>query len=151
MPAWSVSWDVFTVAWISSDYFESLLLPQWRRRWEEKTTRRNRMKFRLFSLPSSFLFLSLLAHEDNYFFKDMIDHSVGRVPQYLWRNTRLSTILLSIFRFEYLISVPKSYLYFRETDPWTCWVVAIMLRSTYNLCGILWEFQNREITPNKGR
>ena len=31
------------LAWISSDYFESFLLPQW----EEKTTRSNRMNFRL--------------------------------------------------------------------------------------------------------
>ena len=31
------------LAWISSDYFESLLLPQW----EEKTTWSNRMNFRL--------------------------------------------------------------------------------------------------------
>ena len=39
-------WKHYMIAWISSDYLESLLLPCW----EEKTTRSNRMNFRLHHL-----------------------------------------------------------------------------------------------------
>ena len=45
------------LAWISSDYFESLLLPQ--NCWEEKTSQSNRINFRLTARDHAFLHISL--------------------------------------------------------------------------------------------
>ena len=47
------------LAWISSDYFESLLLPQ--NCWEEKTSQSNRINFRL-TLHVITLFYTFLCH-----------------------------------------------------------------------------------------
>ena len=47
------------LAWISSDYFESLLLPQ--NCWEEKTSQSNRINFRL-TLYVITLFYTFLCH-----------------------------------------------------------------------------------------
>ena len=79
---------VLKLAWISSDYFESLLLPQQQRCWKEKTTRSNRMKFR-----NSILKLALTQN---------IQESRGiTCPFPVSSLTRVKTSLISMWRWTY--------------------------------------------------